>query len=131
MLFSSMYNIRSDAKCRTLGKKMTTQNISFGCCASLTDKGLTGRLRGCLFGLILAFHSKKLPKRTKQPALALCFSKATRENTRARESTSEGASCGFPQWCHLNPKRYNHLPSVLAYLPAFAIETVSDQIVDT
>jgi hypothetical protein len=88
-------------------------------------------IRGCLFGLFLAFHSKKLPERTKQPALALCFSKATRENTRARGSTSGGASCGFPQWCHLNPKRYNHLPLVLAYLPAFAIETVSGQIIDT
>jgi hypothetical protein len=81
--------------------------------------------------LFLAFHSKKLPKRTKQPALALCFSKATREDTRARGSTSGGALCGFPQWCHLNPKRYNHLPLVLAYLPAFAIETISDQIIDT
>jgi hypothetical protein len=55
MLFSSMYNIRSDAKCRTLGKKMTTQNISFGCCASLTDKGLTGRLSRLLALTICLF----------------------------------------------------------------------------
>jgi hypothetical protein len=52
-------------------------------------------LKGCLFELFVAFHKKKLPKRTKQLASALCFDEATERYRQTRESRSGGASRGF------------------------------------
>jgi hypothetical protein len=62
---------------------------------SATIHACNASLRGCLFGLFLAFHRKKLPKRTKQLASASCFDEATELYRQTRESRSEGASRGF------------------------------------
>lgn len=54
-----------------------------------------------MFGLFVAFQWKKQAKRTKQVALAVGF---VERNRQARESTSWGASRGFPQ---RRPKRFS------------------------
>jgi hypothetical protein len=53
------------------------------------------QLRGCLFGLFVAFHRNKQVKPNKGVGFAAGFSKATVRNTQARESTYRGASRSF------------------------------------
>jgi hypothetical protein len=82
-----------------------------------------GRLRGCLFGLLVAFQLKKLPKLTKRVCCAVGFAETTEWNRHTSKSTYGGASCGFPQLCHWKLNRYNHLPLLVCLFTETAIET--------